>query len=716
MLSLLSPVSQIPGIGGSLEKKLKRLKIETLGDMIFHFPSHYEDFSNVIKLKDLKINEICTVQGKILDITSERTWKKHLHITSAIIEDKTGAIKAVWFNRPYLAKTLKKDDYIFLSGKVTIDNRNEAYFSNPTYEKSSPEEINELTHTGRIVPVYPETQGLTSRWFRYLLKPILEELKNKIPETLPEDIIRENNLPRIGEALWQIHYPNSYDEAQKAKTRFSFEELFFIQLFILRERYRLSHEKAFDFPFDLKLVKRFVDLLPFTLTDGQRKSAFQILKDLEKNCPMNRLLQGDVGSGKTVVAAMASLEVAKAGKQVAIMAPTEILAKQHFAEIAKLLSPFKIDIALLTGKEDQLRSWKLKNDTIEISRKKILERILRGDLPVLIGTQALIQDKVKFGNLGLVVLDEQHRFGVKQRAKLCKNPVKSPTGDHVAGSTNIPHFLSMTATPIPRTLAMTIYGDLDLSIIDELPKGRKKIITELIEPEKRKDAYTFVRKEVRKGRQVFVICPRIEANEEGKKSDWSEVKAVKEEFKNLSEIVFPDLNVAFLHGKMTAKEKEKIMREFKYKKYDILVSTSVIEVGIDVPNATVMFIEGAERFGLAQLHQFRGRVGRSKFQSYCFLFTTTPDQLNRQRLKALEKYDSGFKLAEKDMEIRGPGSFTGTRQWGIPDLMMDSLKDLKLVEKTREIAKTTLIRDPNLKNSPFLLERLKKFREKIHLE
>lgn len=712
MIPLNTPVEKLPGIGPSLTTKLKRLKVETIADLIFHFPYRYEDFSNIIKIKDLKINEVCTISGKILEISSERTWKRHMFITSAIIEDKDGAVKAVWFNRPYLNKTLKKGDNVFISGKVVIG-KNEAYFSNPTYEKSFSkfEDETDLTHTGRIVPVYPETSGLSSRWFRYLLKPVLTELRNQIPETLPEKMLKENNLLPIGDALWQIHFPDSGKAAEAAKKRFSFEELFYIQLFVLRERSKLSKETAVSFPFNLKLVKRFVDSLPFNLTDGQRKAAWQILKDLEKPKPMNRLLEGDVGSGKTIVAAIAALLVAKAGYQAAIMAPTEILAKQHLNGIAKSLEGFGINVGLLTGKQDRWRSKKLKNDFIEISRKKLLEKVLNGEINILIGTHALIQDKVKFGKLGLVVLDEQHRFGVSQRAKLSKDKK----------NTNIPHLLSMTATPIPRTLALTIYGDLDISIIDELPKGRKKIITEIIGPENRKKAYEFIRKEVKNGRQVFVICPRIEKTENSpensqEKNAWSEVKAVKEEYKKLSEEIFPDLEVELMHGKVPVKEKEKIMRDMKRKKIDILVSTSVVEVGIDIPNATVMMIEGAERFGLAQLHQFRGRVGRAEHQSYCFLLTTSPDQLNRRRLKALVNCDNGFKLAEKDLEIRGPGSFTGTRQWGVPDLMMSSLTDLELVQKTKEAAKEILLKDPHLKNNPLLFERLKKFREKIHLE
>ncbi len=723
-MDFYTPIENIPRVGPVLQKRLKGLGIRTVLDLLFYFPSRYEDFSNLIPISQVKINEVCTVQGRILEIKTTRTWKRKMFITEAIIEDKTGAIKATWFGQPYLSKILKKDDLVFISGKVVVGN-NEAYLSNPIYEKTYAQtddietiNSNKLTHTGRIIPIYPETKGLSSRWLRSTLKFILASSVGRLTETLPEKIIAEQKLLDINRALWEIHFPSSFEAVGKAKERFSFEELFYIELFVLRERAKLNKEKAYSIPFNLDLIKELVSLLPFQLTDGQRKSAYQILKDIEKPRPMNRLLQGDVGSGKTVVAAIAVLSAIKAGFQTAFMAPTEILAKQHFREIAKLLENFNLNIGLLTGKQDQFRSKKLKNDIVEISRKKLLEKTLKGEINILIGTHALIQDKVKFGKLGLVILDEQHRFGVEQRAKL------------VRGSTAIPHLLSMTATPIPRTLALTIYGDLDLSLIDELPKGRKKIITEVVEPEERTKTYGFIKNEVKNGKQIFVICPRIEKPDAEKEdlsgwparhadashAGWSEVKAVKEEYEKLSKTIFPDLKVGILHGKMASKEKEKTMIDFKNKKIQILVSTSVVEVGIDVPNATVMMIEGADRFGLAQLHQFRGRVGRGEHQSYCLLFTDSSSQKTKQRLRALITCENGFQLAEKDLEIRGPGDFTGTRQWGIPDLMMDSLKDIRLVEKTREIAKEILIEDPYLKKYPQLAPKLSRFRETIHME
>lgn len=696
-MNLQTPIQQVPGIGPVYQRKLKKLGIKTVSDLLFHFPHRYEDFSNIVPIAKIKAGENCSVRGKVLKIQGSRTWKKRMSLTQAVIEDESGAVKAVWFNQPYLATTLKEGENIVLSGKADWD-KNGFYLSNPAYEKISNEESFSPTHTGRIIPIYPETEGISSRWLRYILKPPLTELASRIQEPLPFEVIKENNLMPIKEAIWQIHFPSSLENAGKARERFSFQDLFYIELWALRERMRLAREKASAFPMNLDLIKRMVDSLPFKLTDSQRKAAWQILKDLEKPRPMNRLLEGDVGSGKTVVAAMAIINVIKAGHQAVLMAPTEILAKQHFKTVWDLINKFRIDVGLLTGKSDKFYSRKLKNQEIEISRKKLLEKTKNGDISLIIGTHALIQDKVKFGKLALVVLDEQHRFGVEQRAKLLHN------------SRTIPHLLSMTATPIPRTLALTIYGDLDLSLIEELPSGRKKIITKIVPPEERNSAYELIRKEVKKGRQAFVICPRIE--EEGK----LEVKSVKREYEKLSKEIFPELRLAMLHGKMPGPEKEKTMRDFKNKKSDILVSTSVVEVGVDVPNATCMVIEGADRFGLAQLHQFRGRVGRSKYQSHCLLFTDSAADKTGRRLKALTEAENGFDLAEKDLEIRGPGDFKGKRQWGMPDLAMESLKNIPLVEKTRQTAKEILEKDPALRKYPGLREKLDEFGERIHWE
>ena len=716
-MNLTTPIEELRGVGPVYRARLKKLGLGQMKDLLYYFPHRYEDFSNIMPIAKAKVNENYCLRGKILDISSARTWRKRMSITEAVLGDETGAIKIVWFNQPYLINVLKKGDGVCVVGKILLDEHG-FYLSNPVYEKMGE---NELTHTGRIVPIYQETSGLSSRWLRQVMKYLLSTLGNELEEPIPEKLLKEHKLLPIKKAIWQIHFPDSLALAEKARERFSFEELFSLSVWLLMERKKLEQKKAFAMPLNVPLMQRFTGKLPFKLTDGQKKASWQILKDLERPSPMSRLLEGDVGSGKTVVATMAALNAFKAGYQTVFMAPTEILAKQHFKTVSKLLEGFKMDIGLLTGKEDKFTSKNLKNDFIEISREKLMEKAINNKIHVLIGTHALIQDKVKFGNLGLVILDEQHRFGVEQRAKLTRQ-------------TTIPHLLSMTATPIPRTLALTLYGDLDLSLIPELPVGRKKIITKIVAPAERTKTYSFIRKEIKKGRQAFVICPRIESKRTdptstpdvngetsgvkrvGPQSAWTDVKAVKEEYKKLSKKVFPDLKVGMLHGKLGLKEKERIMRDFRYKKIDILVSTSVVEVGVDIPNATVMMIEGADRFGLAQLHQFRGRVGRSNYQSYCFLFSDSPSRKTHQRLKALITCENGFDLAEKDLEIRGPGDFSGLRQWGMPDLAMASLNNLPLIEKTREAAKKILEQDPSLKKYPVLREKLKVFHQRIHLE
>jgi ATP-dependent DNA helicase RecG len=702
-MDLSTPIEKIPRIGPAYQKRLKKLGINTLSNLLFHFPHRYEDFSHLIPIAKAKIGENVCIQGQIKEIKNTRTWKKRMILTNALVEDKTGAIKVIWFNQPYLINVLKKEDWVCLAGKVTSGPEG-IYLSSPAYEKLAKiENRKSLIHTGRLVPVYPETEGLSSRWLRSILRPLLAKLKNKILDPLPEKTrLKYNFLPR-GKALWQIHFPDSLQLARKAKERFSFEELFYLSLLVLREKLKLAKERAISIPINLEAIQEFVKSLPFELTESQKKATWQILKDLEKERPMNRLLEGDVGSGKTVVATIAALNTVLAGYQVAFMAPTEILAKQHFNTLSNFLEKFDLAIALLTGKESKLNGKK-------ISNQSLLKRISENKIDILIGTHSLIQEKVKFGKLALVILDEQHRFGVEQRAKLIKQPTPE-------SRKFIPHLLSMTATPIPRTLALTLYGDLDLSLLEELPKGRKKIITKIIPPAKRKMAYQFIRQEVKKGRQVFVICPRIEPTPESEKViSWAEAKAVKEEYQKLSKNVFPDLRIGMLHGKMKTEEKEEVMRKFKEGEIDILVSTSVVEVGIDVPNATLMMIEGAERFGLAQLHQFRGRVGRGEYQSYCFLFTESPAKKTQERLKALIESENGFQLAEKDLEIRGPGDLLGSRQWGIPDIAMASLRDIFLVAKARNAAREILDEDPELSHYPLLKSHLEELGQKIHLE
>ena len=704
-MSLSLPLAEIKWIQKRYLKRLKKLGIETVRDLLFHFPHRYEDFSQISQISQIKINQRFCIKGRITKIENIRTHKKGLILTQAIISDKSGSVKAIWFNQPFLKNVLKKDTYLLLAGKLTIG-KNESYLQNPIYEKIKDPDIQpfdpSLTHTGRIIPIYPETEGLTSRWFRFAIKRVLKKYLVSLKEPLPEFILKKYNLLPIREAILQIHFPSNFELANKAKERFAFQDLLILQLFVLEQRIKRYKEKSVSIPIKIETVKKFVDSLPFKLTRAQKKAAWQILKDMEKKIPMSRLLQGDVGSGKTIVVTIAALNCAKNGYQVAFMAPTEILAKQHFETVHNFLKNFNLNIGLLTSKSDRLFSKKLKNEVVEVSKRKLIELTEKGEIDILIGTHALIQDKVKFKKLGLVIVDEQHRFGVEQRAKLCK---QTKTKERL-----IPHLLSMTATPIPRTLSLTIYGDLDISILDEMPRGKRKVNTIIVSPKERQKAYQLIEKEIQKGRQAFVICPRIEPGEKG------ETRAVKEEYKKLKEQIFPDFEIEMLHGKLSSKEKERIMRDFKEGKIDILVSTSVIEVGIDIPNATVMIVEGAERFGLAQLHQFRGRIGRGGEESYFFLFCESSSRKTQKRLKALVETDDGLKLAEVDLKLRGPGDFVGKRQWGIPDLSMEYLSDLNLVETTREAAREILEQDIYLKKFPLLKRELEKFKGLVHLE
>lgn len=699
-MNLSTPIKELSGVGPIYEKRLKRMGITRVRDLLFHFPREYQDFSKITSISKIREGQVYCLKGKILDIKARRSWKRKMSIAEGMLKDKTGALRLLWFNQPYIVANLHKEDEVYLVGRV-IRGKNGILLSNPSYEKIDKE--GGPVHAGRLVSVYPETAGISSRWIRYMVKRILDQLTT-VPETLPKEILQNRNIPEFREAIQQVHFPDSKKEAALATKRFAFEELFYILLFVLTERRRLSEVKAVSIPFSPEMIKRLTDKLSFKLTNAQRKAAWHILKDMEKPRPMNRLLEGDVGSGKTIVAAMAALSVIRAGHQVVLLAPTEILAKQHFRTLGQFLTRFRMDIGLLTGKEDKFISRKLPDDTVEISRKKLLERASDGSIQLLIGTHTLIQDKVKFGDLALVIVDEQHRFGVTQRSRLLRKTAL------------IPHLLSMTATPIPRTLALSIYGDLDLTVLDELPEGRKRVKTSIIPPHERENAYKFIGKEIEKGRQAFVICPRIEAKTDKEQQDGKEIKTVQEEHKKLEEEIFPDYNVDMLHGKMTSKEKEDVMRKFKRGTTDILVSTSVVEVGVDIPNASVMLIEGAEHFGLAQLHQFRGRVGRSSHQSYCLLFTDSSSQTTHQRLKALSTLANGFELAEQDLKIRGPGDFSGTKQWGIPDFAMTQLLDLKLVEEAREAANEVLEKDIGLQKHPLLKKRMAELREKLHLE
>jgi len=677
MLRLDKPIEQINGVGPKLSERFQKLGLFSVKDLIYHYPRRWDDFSDCKKISQLRLGNESVIKAKIVSIAQSRTNRRWMSLIEAKLEDESGTIKAIWFNQPFLMNVLKEGDQWLFLGKVNWDFKNkEKNIAVTQYEK---EPI--------ILPIYAETVGLTSKFLRKITKPIVEELDHLVRDYLPEEIRKENNLVDLVFALKNIHFPEKVENIEIAQRRLAFDELFLIALRMLDLRKELLKEMAPSMQVDEELLKKFVKSLPFELTNAQRKSAWEIIKDLEKNTPMNRLLEGDVGSGKTVVAAMAALVTIKNGYQVAWLAPTEILANQHYNSMQKILAKENINIGLLTSANK--RADLLKDNLI-------------------IGTHAILQKNVQIPNLGLIIIDEQHRFGVKQRAWLRGGG----EGENVKGA--IPHLLSMTATPIPRTLTLAIYGDLDLSIINQMPSNRKRVITKIIDSKSRQKAYEFIRDHVKSGRQVFVVCPLIEQKESTNKNLFeTDRKSVIEEYEKLSKNIFPDLNIGLLHGKMKSKEKEEAMRNFAEKKIDVLVSTAVIEVGIDIPNATIMMIESAERFGLAQLHQFRGRVGRGEYQSFCFLFSQGDANSNR-RLAAMVDCFDGFELAQKDLEIRGPGELVGIRQSGLADLKMASLSNHELIKEVRKAAEKVV--ESGLEKYPELADKLKEFEIEHHFE
>lgn len=656
--------------------RLKDLGINTAQDLLLYYPRTYNDRSDITKIANLDTENVNTVKGILTHLFSRRT-KHGKYITTGKLTDDTGSVQVIWFNQPHIKRILSSGAEVVLTGKVKFSFGRLSLMS-PSYELQKEEQI----HSERIVPVYHETEGISSKWLREKIKPLVDEWASRFHEYMPMEIIDKYNFPVFSEAVKNIHFPENEELLHKAKERLSFDELFLLQLKALKKKWQwqqIAAEEQKQIPQNIKLIKEFLNSLPFELTNAQKKSLIEILRDLEKPYPMSRLLQGDVGSGKTVVAAATILNVVESGYQCALMAPTEILAKQHYNTIYNYLKPYGYNIQFITG------------STTESQKKDITRQMKNGTADIVIGTHALIQEKIGFKKLGFAIIDEQHRFGVKQRS--------------ILKSFGSPHLLSLSATPIPRTLAMTLYGDQDLSIIDELPKGRQKTITRLIPEKKRIDAYRWIEDQIKKGRQVFVICPLID------ESDVLGVKSVKNEYAYLAEHIFPQFSIGLLHGKLKPREKDSIMEQFAENKINILVSTSVVEVGIDVPNATIMMIEGSERFGLSQLHQFRGRVGRGEHQSYCFLFTTSQSEETQKRLSAMVKYSSGFKLSEIDMQLRGPGEIYGVRQSGIPDLKMASLTDSVTIEKARNEAQQILEKDPHLAQYPKLKEKTEKYED-----
>lgn len=646
-------LASLPGFGPAYLARLKRLEIRNVGDLLYHFPFRYEDLSAVKKVADLKIGEVTTVRGQVWEIANIRT-RTGKFLTKALVNDGSGSIEITWFNQPYLTKVIKTGLTISIAGKVTNYN-GRIGFTSPDYELGTTRR-----HTGRIVPIYPETEGLSSKWLRNKIALLLPEVE--VQDPLPGPIVASNHLLPAAEAIKQIHQPESNREIESSRHRFGFEEMFIFQLAALIRKSSWQAQRSVAIKAVQPKLKEFLERLPFRLTSAQDRVVAEILGDLGRDRPMNRLLQGDVGSGKTVVAAIATYVTYLNGYQTVLMAPTEILAQQHYQTLTNLLTPLGLTVGIRTGS--------IKTEA--------------GD--VTVGTHALLSTTSQFQKLGLVVIDEQHRFGVEQRALL-------------KSKGTAPHTLTMTATPIPRTLALTVYGDLDLSVIDEMPPGREVVKTYLTPPEKRDKAYQFMREKIAAGQQVFIITPLIEPSE-----TLLTVKSVKEEYRRLSEEVFPDLKLGLLHGRLNSKEKSAVLDQFRQGKLNILVATPVVEVGIDIPNATIMVVEGAERFGLAQLHQLRGRVGRGSQESWCLLFSEDSGDGAQSRLKALETSHLGAELADLDLKLRGPGQLMGLRQSGLPDLKIASLTDVALISQTRRTAQEYLGSRP--KFSPELTHRL----------
>jgi ATP-dependent DNA helicase RecG len=646
-MNLNSPIIDLPKVGPILAKKFEKLDIDTIEDLFYHVPSHYLDYSLVTTINKLHPDETATIHAEIVSIKNIYS-KRGVKMQIGSVTDATGKIMVVWFNQPFLVKTLYPERHVSLSGKVGFFNR-QLCISSPDYEILSEDE-KPTVHTGRFVPVYPETAGLSSKWMRTLIKKAFYESNLKIDDFLPTEILARCHLANLDHAIRKVHFPENLEEAEKGRERLAFNELLRLELTSIYRKLNWQKNKVTNkLDIDNKLIDKFIKSLPFDLTNSQKVAISEIISDLKKDIPMNRLLQGDVGSGKTVVAAVGAFAAFLNGCQTVIMAPTQILATQHYEIFKKLFAKFNLRISLVTS---------------DVKKSDL------GRIDVFIGTHSLIHSKINFDKVGLVVIDEQHRFGVEQRKHLIKKQ-------------GTPHVLTMTATPIPRTIALTSYGDLDFSVLTEMPKGRQKITTWVVPNQKRDGAYSWMKSQISDNRsQIFLVCPLIEESEAETLAD---VKAVTTEFIDLKKI-FSKQKVGLLHGRLKPAEKNKVLQDFKDGKLDILVTTPVIEVGIDIPGATIMVIEASERFGLAQLHQLRGRVGRGKQKSYCLLFSNFSSGNAFKRLKAMEKTSSGFELAELDLAMRGPGEIFGTAQSGFPELKIASWNNYELIKKAKDVA------------------------------
>jgi ATP-dependent DNA helicase RecG len=666
-VGLARSVTTLKGVGPKIAEKLKKLGAETIWDLLYLFPRRYDDYTLMKPISRLQYGEQVTIIGTIWQTRVRRT-RTNQPIVECIINDGTGSVQATWFNQPWLTDQLPAGMQIVLSGKVELF-LGRFVFNSPEWE---PLEMEPL-RTRRIVPVYPLTEGLAAAKMREIMQRTVKEWSIRVPDPLPAEIRKRRRLFSIPQALQQMHFPDSQEALRRARMRLAYDELFLLQLGMQRQRREWQSHSGEPLAIEDKQFDVFMNALPFQLTEAQERVIAEIRADLARPTPMNRLLQGDVGSGKTIVAAAAMVIATWAGAQAALMAPTEILAEQHYRGLSRLLEPLGLKVALLTG------------STPPAERQPIYEGLADGSIQIAIGTHALIQPTVKFRRLGVAIVDEQHRFGVDQRAALRE---KGPSGN---GDANSPHLLVMSATPIPRTLALSLYGDLDLSVLDEMPPGRQEIKTRWLRASERERAYNFIRRQTGEGRQAYIIYPLVE------ESEMIEARAAVEEFERLSSQVFPDRRVGLLHGRLRSVEKDAAMRAFAGHETDMLVATSVIEVGVDVPNSTVIVIEGADRFGLAQLHQFRGRVGRGEHQSYCILIAEDVSVEAEQRLAALEATNDGFVLAERDLELRGPGEFFGRRQSGLPELRLASLlHDAEVLVMAQDDAAALFAADPRL--------------------
>ncbi len=721
-------------------------------DLLYHFPSRYEEAGGEASVATIVLGADVSLVGTLEKLETKRSWKRKIPISEGYLRDQSGRVKLMWFNQPYIAKMYMDGTTVKVTGKVT-GSSGKLYIANPHLEKVSLDEAGlfkenasqtnpfekssgRLSAEGAVgfqtfsqgssaaptlFAVYPETKGVSSLWFRHAIEKVLTpSLLEEVEDPIPQEILKKYNLPRLGSALSWIHQPDELKQTLAARKRFAFEEIFYIQLLRAQERALQAYEESFSIAVPPKDISEFMSTFPFTATTAQTKAIKIILDDMKTGRPMSRLLEGDVGSGKTAVAATAAYAAVRTKPQgstvgtlqVAYMAPTEILAKQHFESFIKYFEPHPINIGLITGSGCYKFPSKINREkATTISRAQLLKWVANGEIPILIGTHALIEKAVQFKHLALVVIDEQHRFGTNQRKKLAKK------------ESRIPHLLSMTATPIPRTLALTVYGDLDLTLLDQMPAGRKPIITKIVKKEERAGAYAEIRRELQAGRQAYVICPRIDPpSPEGsggasEQHTWRrEMKAVTEEAKRLKKDIFPEYTIEILHSKMLPKDKDAVMAKFARHEIDILVATSVVEVGVNVPNATVIFIEGAERFGLSQLHQLRGRVVRSNHQAYCYVCPESKGEQTAARLKALVTAKNGFELAEQDLLQRGPGELAGGKQSGISDIGMEALKNLKLVEAARTEAQALIHADELLAKHPLLARQLLLRQTSLHFE